>query len=79
MTSCWDIVMSLSFFQFMANLEPSRNRISDEESVKLTFSLKVTFILQKLKTKLKNFSHSCHTVALSKSIIFAKKADFFAK
>ena len=30
------------------------------------------FILQKLKTKLKNLLHSFHTIALSKGIIFAK-------
>ena len=33
-------------------------------------------ILQKLKTELKNFQHSCHTITLSKSTIIAKNADF---
>ena len=30
-------------------------------------------MLQNLKTELNNFSHSPHTIALSKSTIFAKK------
>ena len=47
MTSHQQIVTSLSFFQFMANLEPSGSRIPEAESVKLTFSLKVTFNLTK--------------------------------
>ena len=47
MTSPQQIVTSLSFFQFMANLEPSGSRIPEAESVKLTFSLKVTFNLTK--------------------------------
>ena len=34
-------MMSLSFFQFMANLEQCESRISDAQSVKLMFSLKV--------------------------------------
>ena len=47
MTSHQQIMTSLSFFQFMANLEPSGSRIPEAESVKLTFSLKVTFNLTK--------------------------------
>ena len=42
-----EIVTSLSFFQFTANLEQSRSRISDAYPVKL-------FAFQKLKTELKN-------------------------
>ena len=38
MTSCQQIVTSLSFFQFMANLEQFGSRGSDVWSVKLTFS-----------------------------------------
>ena len=46
MTSCQKIVTSLLFFLFMANLEQSGSQIPDEEwSVKLTFSLTVTFYL----------------------------------
>ena len=72
---CDVIVIFQIYGQFRAI---QKHRISDEESAKLAFSLKVTFILQKLK-KLKNFSHSCHNIALSKGIIFAKKADFLQK
>ena len=71
MTSCRKIVTSLSFFQFMANLEQSESRIPGTWSVKLTFSLIVTFYLKKLKTKQKNPEHS--SVALSKSTTFNKK------
>ena len=39
---CWQIVMSLSFFQFKANLELSGSRIPGTWFVKLTFSLIVT-------------------------------------
>ena len=42
MTSCQQAVTSFSFFEFMANLEPSRRRIPDAEFVKLTFPLQVT-------------------------------------
>ena len=73
---CDVIVIFQIYGQFRAI---QKHRISDEESAKLAFSLKVTFILQKLKTKLKNFWHSCHNIALSKGIIFAKKADFLQK
>ena len=37
MTSCQKTVTSLSFFQFMANLEQSGSRILDAWSVKITF------------------------------------------
>ena len=61
MTSCWEIVTSLSFFQFMANLEPSRSQIPDAWSVKLTFSLTITFYLTKTgnrtKKSLRQLSH----------------------
>ena len=42
-------------------------------SIKLTFSLAITFYLTKTKSRSKNFSHSSHTIVLSKGIIFAKK------
>ena len=58
MTSCQKTVTSLSFFQFMANLEQSGSRILDAWSVKITFSL--TFYLTKTenrtKTSLAQFS-----------------------
>ena len=54
MTSCWKIVASVPFFQFTANLEQSGSRIPDTYSVKLIFSLIVTFNLAKTKTELRN-------------------------
>ena len=52
MTLCRKIATSLSFFQFMVNLEQFRSQIPDAQSVKLMFSLIVTFFfLQKLKTE----------------------------
>ena len=47
MTSCWQIVTSLSFARFMANLQSSGSPISDTWSVKLTFPLTVTVYLTK--------------------------------
>ena len=42
-TSCQKIVTSLSFFQFMVDLEQSKSWTPDAESAKLMFSLIVTF------------------------------------
>ena len=53
--SCQKIVTSLSFFQFMVNLEQSGNRIPHAQSVKLTFSLIVTFYLTKAENRTKKF------------------------
>ena len=47
MTSRRQIATSLSFFQFMTNLDQSKSRIPDAQSVKLTFSLKATFLSYK--------------------------------
>ena len=49
MMSCQQIVMSFSFFRFMANLEQSGTWISDAYSANIRFLLKKPFILQKLK------------------------------
>ena len=54
MTSCWQIVTPLSFFQFMANLEQSGNQILNAWSIELTFSLSAAFYLTKTETELKN-------------------------
>ena len=54
MTSCRQIVTSLSFFQFMTNLEQSGSRILDAWSVKLTFSLMVTFYITKTENRTEN-------------------------
>ena len=53
MTSCRQIMMSLSSLRFMANLQKSGTRIPDAQSVKLTFSLVVTFYLTKNENRTK--------------------------
>ena len=63
MTSYRKIVTSLSIFLFMANLDQSGSRIPDTESVKLIFSLTVTFYLTKIESRTKKtltqLSHYC--------------------
>ena len=49
MTSYQQIVRSLPFSQFLANLEQSGSWIPDVWSVKPRFSLTVTFYLTKIK------------------------------
>ena len=53
MTSCQKIATSLSFSQFMANFEQSGSGIPYAQSVKLTFSLIVSFYLTKIEDKAK--------------------------
>ena len=51
---CRQIVTSLPFFQFMANLEQSAgSRIPDVQHVKLIFSLVGTFYLTKTENRTK--------------------------
>ena len=52
-TSCWQALTSLSFFIIMTNLDQPGHRIPDAQSVKLTFSLIVTFYLTKTGSKTK--------------------------
>ena len=75
-----NIVTSLSFFRFMANLELSRSRIPDAEPIKSIFSLKVTFYLRKLKTELKQIYNATLTLLLWVKILFLpKNANFWQK
>ena len=53
MTSCRQIVTSLSFFQFMTNSKQSVGGNQDVWSVKLIFSLTVTFYLTKTENRTK--------------------------
>ena len=53
MASCRQIVTLLSFFRFMANLQPSGRRVPDAWSIKLTFSLIITFYLTKTESRTK--------------------------
>ena len=71
MTSRRQIVTPLSIFQFMTNLEQSGSRVPEAWSLKLTFSLTVTFWLTKTENRAKK--SLTHTIALSKGTIFAKK------
>ena len=61
--SCWQIVMSLSFFGYLANLEQSAGRIPDTESAEVMFSVTVTFCLTKTENRTKKsqtqLSHYC--------------------
>ena len=51
MTSCQQILKSLLFFRFMANLEQFGNWIPDAWSIKLIFSLTVTFYFTKTENR----------------------------
>ena len=61
--SCQEIVTSLSFFGFLANLEKSGGRIPDTKSAKVMLSVTVTFCLTKTKSitkkSLTQLSHYC--------------------
>ena len=57
-------VTSLLYCRFMVNLEQSASQIPDAYPLKVTFSLTVTFYLQKLKTELKNISEPALTLLL---------------
>ena len=63
MTSCRRIVTSLSFSKLLANLEQSRGRIPDTESVKVMFSVILIFFLTKTENRTKQsliqLSHCC--------------------
>ena len=74
-----EIVTSLSFSRFLANLEQSGGRIPDTESAEVMFSVTVTFCLTKTEKKLKNLWHSSHTIALSNGTFLDKKRYFLQK
>ena len=63
MMPCREIVTSLSFFGFLANLEQSGGRIPDTESAEVMFSVTVTFFLTKTENRtnksLTQLSHYC--------------------
>ena len=62
-TSCREIVTSLSFSEFLANLEQSRDRIPDTESAKVMVLVKVAFSCTKNENRTKKpptqLSHYC--------------------
>ena len=57
---------SLSFFQFIANLDQSGSWIPDAFCKTNLFINSKPFTLQKLKTQLKTLQHSSHNIVLSK-------------
>ena len=63
MTSCRKIVPLLTFFQFMANLQPSGSSIPDAWPTKLTYLLIITFYFTKTENRtkkyLKHLSYYC--------------------
>ena len=61
---------AIVFLQFMVNLQPSGSWVLETWSIKLIFSLMVTFYL----TEPENRSY---TITLSKGTIFAKKILIF--
>ena len=66
MMSCRQIVTSMSFFKFMANLHPSGRRLPDAWSIKPKFSLTITFHLAEPE-------NSYFIIALNQDTISAKK------
>ena len=53
MKSCQELVTSLLFFYFFANLEEPGSRIPDAQSVEVKFSLAVIFYLTKTENRTK--------------------------
>ena len=79
-TSCRHIVTSLSFFQFMANLQPSGMRILDVWSAKLIFSLEITFYLTKTENRTKKFLTQLSLLLIWLKVLFLlKNAEFLLK
>ena len=80
MILCQTVVMSLPFFQIKSNLEQSGGRISDAQSVKLIFSIIVTFYLTKTekrtKKSLTQLPHYCFDYLY---LFWLKNADFLQK
>ena len=77
---CQQIMTSLSFFQFVTNLEQSRNRIREAWSIILSCSLMKTFYLTTEANKDKKFFRgNPHCIALEKDGIFTSKRFFRGK
>ena len=73
MTSSRKVVTSFLVLQFMANLKQSRSWKPDAQSVKVIFSLTVTFYLTKTENRTQNSLTQPSNIALNKSTIFVKK------
>ena len=70
---------SLSFFQFMANLQPSGIWIPDACFLKLTFSLIVTFHLTKPENRTKKSLTQLSYYCFEERYYFCQKILFFCK
>ena len=79
MSSCRQILTSLSIFGSMASLEQSRSRIPDAWSVKLTFLVTVTFYLTKAENRTKISPSQFFILLLWVKVLFLPKMLFFAK
>ena len=79
MSSCRQILTSLSFFGSLASLKQSRSRIPDAWSVRLTFLVTVTFYLTKAENRTKispsQFSYYCFELRY----YFCQKCCFLQK
>ena len=79
MRRCQKIVTPLSFFQFMVNLVSSKGWSPDAQSVRLTFSIKVTLCFTKNENRTKKsliqLSHYC----FEQSYYFCQKIHIFCK
>ena len=73
---CQQIMTSLLFFQFMANLEQSRSRIREAWSIILSYSLMKTFYLTTDANKDKNFLEETLIVLLWKKMEFLPQNHF---
>ena len=78
-TSYQQIVTSMSFFQFQANLQPSGSRIPDGWSKKLAFLLIVTFYLTEPENRTKKSRTQLLYITFSKGTIFVQKQLIFCK
>ena len=79
MKSCQQIVTSLSFTRFIANLERCRSRIQDEWSVIFIFSLISTFYLTKTENRTNKFLTQLSYYYLKEKYYFCRKCYFYAK
>ena len=66
----------IAFFEFMANLQPSRSRIPEAWSIKLTFSLTITFDFTKTENRNKK---SLTQLSYVKVAFLSENANFLQK
>ena len=79
LASCREIVTSLSFFGFLANLEQSGGRIQDTESTKVKFPVIVAFCLTKTVNRPKKFLAQLSHYCFEEKYVFGQKTLIFCK